>query len=373
MAKKKKVVDVESTEVDTESVALVKFDSDLTEDKATDLAVQFNEVLGDMSELLKTGAELVVQSEDDIEIMKEARTTRLALAKIRVAVDKKHKELKADALAFGRAVDSIKRTIHATIVPVEEHLQEQEEFIRILEQRRLNELTIAREEELRAFDVDCTHMEVGAMKQEAYHQFLKLSKAGYIATKQAEADDEARRIEQGRLDAIAEQERAIEADKQRKIAEKAQAEALAAKKKQEAAEKKLQAEKDKKDKAIANAKAAADKKIADAKAKSDAEAAKKQAEIDKMKKAESDRIAEQAAIKAKTDKERKEAEAKLLAQEQAKLSASDKEKLQLLEHNICSHIEIPEVTSDVAKKAIMNVRSQLNFLVKELRTAIKSM
>lgn len=60
--------------------------------------------------------------------MKLARTMRLALREIRVGGEKTHKALKADYLLAGRAIDGVKNLLLASIVPLERHLEEQEQF-----------------------------------------------------------------------------------------------------------------------------------------------------------------------------------------------------------------------------------------------------
>lgn len=74
--------------------------------------------------------------------MKEAREMRLTLRSIRVAGEKKHKELKADFLLAGRAIDGVKNLLLAAIVPLERHLEEQEKFAERLLEHTPSPITI---------------------------------------------------------------------------------------------------------------------------------------------------------------------------------------------------------------------------------------
>lgn len=69
-----------------------------------------------------------VTSLDQNAEMKLARTIRLELKNIRVAAEKQRVALKANALLMGKAIDGVNNLLLAAIVPLEKHLEEQEQY-----------------------------------------------------------------------------------------------------------------------------------------------------------------------------------------------------------------------------------------------------
>ena len=72
--------------------------------------------------------EIQVSDEQDTNGMKLARESRLALRKLRVDAVNKCKDLKADAIATGKAIDETRRMVEDLFKPTEEHLMLQETF-----------------------------------------------------------------------------------------------------------------------------------------------------------------------------------------------------------------------------------------------------
>lgn len=69
---------------------------------------------------------LVIQGPDDSEGFKVVHQARMVVKSHRVTVEKVRKELKADALEYGRRVDGEAKRITAMLEPIENHLAEQE-------------------------------------------------------------------------------------------------------------------------------------------------------------------------------------------------------------------------------------------------------
>lgn len=148
------------------------------------------------NEWKEKATELVVTDETQVDLMRSAREARLALKNIRVSVDKKHKELKADVLKKGQLLDSIKRTLTGMIEPIEKHLQEQEDFVKLREQERKLKLQSERSELLFPFMGDNVHsMPLADMNEDAFNFLLSGQK---LAHEQKIA--EAKRIEQERIE-----------------------------------------------------------------------------------------------------------------------------------------------------------------------------
>ena len=217
--------------------------------------------------------------------MKEAREMRLTLRGIRVAGEKKHKELKSDYLLAGRAIDGVKNILLASIEPLERHLAEQEQYAeRLLEQQR-QALIAERTEAIRPFVSEGQPLPaLELMDEKQWAAYLDDAKLLHSAKIEAARKAEAERIAREQAEA-AERER-LRIENERLVKEAAEREA-AAKAEREAAEKAL----------------AAERAAAEARAKADREKMQQEA----REQAEKERQ-ERAAIQAKADAERKAAE-----------------------------------------------------------------
>jgi len=331
-----------------------KYESGLETDKHNALAKLFNPFAETMKGLLAKAKTVEVKDAKDVKGMALARETRLALRAVRIDIEKSRKTAKESALREGKAVDGMANVLKYLIEPVEDALQEKEDFVKIAEEKRRTKLSDERTAELESFDIECSCFDLAAMNGDAYAALLSSSKAGYEAKKAAEAAD-LKRIDDERIAA----EKA-EADRRKEEAEeraRIEAENAELRKKAEAAEKVAAAERKK---------AAADQAKRDAAAKKErekAEAERKRLEDELRKKAE----AEQAERDRVAAAEKAASEA-----EKAKLSAPDKDKLIALDHDICALV-MPSVVGDVALEAISEARVHLNAIVKGLRAAVASM
>jgi hypothetical protein len=256
-----------------------------------------------------------VTSADQKTEMKLARTIRLELKNIRVSAEKTRKTLKEDALRMGKAIDGVNNLLLAAIVPLEKHLEEQEQYgERLAEAER--QATLARRtaelapyltegQQVPALDVMsaeqfANYITDAKLLHEAKIEQSRKAEAERIAAEQAAAAERERlRIENERLrQEAAEREAAAKAE--REAAEKAQREAAA----------KAKAERDALEAAAKAEREAADRELARIKAESEA-AAKKEREAAAERQRIADEAArkERAAIQAKADAERKEAQA----------------------------------------------------------------
>ena len=118
--------------------------------------------------LIEQGRQIVVSDESDTENMALARTTRLALRSQRIAIEKKHDELKADSLAYGKAVDLVQRVALEQIKPVEEHLQLQEKFAEVQQEKRRQERINERTAKLAQYVDDVSVYNYGDMGDDAF-------------------------------------------------------------------------------------------------------------------------------------------------------------------------------------------------------------
>lgn len=127
--------------------------------------------------------------------MKQAREARLALKNIRVQTEHTRKQLKEESLRTGQTIDAIAKIITNQIIPIEQHLEEQEKFAERLEAKRKQELADGRAEELAKYEVLTAGYDLGNMSEEAFAQLLENSRIGYEAKQEQLRKEEEARIE----------------------------------------------------------------------------------------------------------------------------------------------------------------------------------
>ena len=275
------------------------------------------QAFADIMERAKTAVEesksINVTDPADVRGMKKAREGRLAIRAIRIEADKAHKDLKADILRAGRAIDGMKNIVLQITEPEEKRLEDCEKMAERIQAQRDKELQEARENELIEFGENPLHhgalhvltAEMWAHKINGIKAMIQAKKeAEEKARAEAEAKAKAEREEQERIRAENERLRKEAAEKQaqleaeREAAEKARLEAEElARKEREAIEAKAKAEREAAESA---AKLEADKLREQARIESEARAkieAERHAELAKQeaaKKTEADRIAKAA-------------------------------------------------------------------------------
>lgn len=117
------------------------------------LAEKFSPFFEQAAEWKEKAFGLIVTDESQADLMKMAREGRLTLKAIRVDAEKTRKALKEDSLRYGRTVDAIYKVIENVIVPIEQHLEDQEKFKERKEAERCAELTAQRVAVLKAEDL----------------------------------------------------------------------------------------------------------------------------------------------------------------------------------------------------------------------------
>lgn len=264
--------------------------SELDATKAKVLLDNFSDYFDIAAEWELKAKTIVVTDVTQKDDMKMARTGRLILRGKRTKIENTRKEMKANALREGKAIDGIANVLKALIVPIEEYLDEQEHFAE-----------------------NAAKAEVARVQAEMEAK----AEAERIAKEKAEREEQERiRVENARLKAEAEKaeaerlrkEQELEAERKR-VSDEAAAKEREIEKERAAveaarieAERKAQAEKQAIEDAARKEREAAAveaKRIADEAAAKQAEitrlaaeqAAKLQSEIDAKNKAEADRLA----------------------------------------------------------------------------------
>lgn len=353
-----------TTATDTnETTQMEKYDSGLTDDKHLELANAFNPLMANVKRLIKTAEGVDITGPEDKAAMALARKTRLALKGIRVDVEKKRKTLKEESLRTGKAIDGMANIVKFLIVPVEEQLQEQEDYAKKIEQKRISDLVESRTQKLMAFDVDCSAFDLAKMNSPTFDGLLSASQLGHKAKLEAESKERKRIEEERAAKEKAEAER-IEAER----VERERIEAENAKLREEAAEREQKIEEER-----AKAQAEEEKKAAEI-AKLEAEKREVEEQAAKLREQDQQRQRDEAARVAKKEQDDRYAElTRINAEKEAKqacLAAPDKDKLDVLLHAICD-VTMPSVSSEVALDAVKLVTIKLNETVKHLRHAIE--
>lgn len=255
------------------------------------LVEAFGGPFDEAGEILANYKQIEVTSEDQTDLMKEAREKRLLLKKARTTVENNRKELKADIVKQGRAIDSIARYVKEEIEPAEEYLELQEKFAEIKQAEAKAQLKAERIEKLMQYTDDISVYSLDVITAEQFDALL--------ATLKAQHEAEQKRI----ADEAKAQEDARKAEELR-IAEQAKENA------------RLREEADKREAEIERLRVVEANKLALIQKEADAKLVKERAGREKLEQAERERIAEENRKQAEADKTERDA-----------LLAPDKEKI----------------------------------------------
>lgn len=286
---------------DTKLVAIIE-EQGITKSGMHPLIEAFGAPFTEAGEVLADYQAIKVQDELDLKTMAKAREARLILKKARTTIEANRKDLKADIVKQGRAIDSVARLVKEQIEPAEKYLETQEKYAELKAAERTARIRAERIEKLSKYVDDMAIFNLDEMTDERFEVVLASAKAQkeaeIAAEKKAEADrlaaEKAEREEQERI--------RLENEKLKAEAEKREKAEAAERKKREAEEaKRLEAERKERERIQAEA---------------DAKLATERAEREKLEAEKRER--EQA------EKEAMEAKA---AEEQALKTAGDVEKL----------------------------------------------
>ena len=200
---------------------------------------KYNITDAEIAKASKECLQLVVTSVSDIVNYDIVKQARIGIKAKRVEVEKRRKELKAESLTFGRAVDSEAKRIFALIAPIEEYLISQENIVDDEKQRikdeksRLEQEQKDKEEEERQLQIaeEEERLEKQRIEQDEKEKKLREAQDKIDAEKQKIADDkeeierETQRqndIEEAQENARIDAERKVEREKERLILQEKQ-------------------------------------------------------------------------------------------------------------------------------------------------------
>ena len=253
-------------------------------------------------EVLADYESIKVKDELDLATMAKAREARLILKKARTTVENNRKELKADIVKQGKAIDNIARFVKEQIEPAEKYLETQEKYAELKAAARQAEIKAKRVEQLSQYVDDISIFNLDEMTDERFEVVLESAKSQKEAEIALEKKREEERLETERKEREEQERIRLENEKLRKEAEEREkAEKAEREKRQKEEAKRLEAERKERERIQAEA---------------DAKLAAERAEREKL----------EAEKREREEAERKEREAKE-AEEAAAKSAGDKEKL----------------------------------------------
>jgi len=163
----------------------------------TDVAIR------EMSDLYM---DLCVANTKDKGELAAVHNARMVVKSHRIAVEKKRKELKADALEWGNVVDGEARRIQGLIKPIETHLEaeenkvkEEQGRIKREEEERVRNQVQERVDGLLSWNCVVPFIEAATMTADEYSQVLNAAKEKYESAKKIEAEAEEKRKEEAAL------------------------------------------------------------------------------------------------------------------------------------------------------------------------------
>lgn len=260
-------------------------------ERITSAPITFDVTEATIAEARSRYMALRINGIEDKEGFEAVHAARMEVKKTRIAVEKRHKELKADALEYGRKCDEAKRHLIGLLDPIETHLQAEEDRI-AAEKERIKREAAAKKQAI--FDARVKAIMATGFCPASPSEFHpdRMTDAEFEANL-ADAKEKARIEAERKAAELAEQKR-----REAEEAEKRRIEESAAAERRRAEEERLAAER-----------AEYERKRAEQEARLKAE----RAELDRMRR-------EQAA------------EAERVAQEKARLEAIERQKAREAEH-----------------------------------------
>lgn len=272
---------------------------DLETMRRADIPAIWSDYRAQLEKLKATAETLTVTDVSQKAEMKLARVTRLTLKDLRVAIEKRRKELGEDYLRKTQKINAAAKELKELIEPLETRLLEQEQFSEIQEAKRKSELKATREAELIPTGADVSLYRLDEMPDETYARLLADSITAKANREEAARKAEAERIAKEKAEAEERERIRQENEALRKKAAEMEAAALVERKRVDA-ERKAAEEKARKEREEIERKAAAERQKAEAAALAEKLAREKvETELRQRKEAEA------AASKAKAEAERK--------------------------------------------------------------------
>ncbi len=319
-------------------------DFDVSVETKENIKASFNPYFEKAQAIEEKAKLIVVTSVDQKKEMKEARAMRLEIKKIRLETESKRKDMKAESLRKGKAIDGMANIIKFLVVPTEEYLLKQENFAKVIEEQKAEAVFQQRREDLKLLNIDPAVYNLKGMAEDTYLELLGKLKREDEARIAAERQAEEERLKREKLDVE-------EREKIRKENEKFKEE-VAAREVEEARRMEKEAKEHRE-------RQAGELEIRKAHA---AELQKAREENEKL----------EAEIRDKAEKEQAEILAKIKAKEEAEKAealAPDKKKLEKFAEEF-AYRKLPDVSSpearEILKKAVVMINGVRSFIEEQI-------
>ncbi len=156
---------------------------------------------------------LVIKDQPDVD---QIRKARIELKNVRVAIEKRRKELKADSLEFGRNVDKVAKFLTAMVAPTEKALQDKEDAWKDAREQKRKEKLQKRLDALATVGASAPVIVVERLDDDAFANLLAKETEAFHAEQERikkEAEEEAR-LKAEELARLAEEQRLAEEKRQ---------------------------------------------------------------------------------------------------------------------------------------------------------------
>lgn len=150
----------------------------LEKSKADQIEVTFAPMVAMLKEF-ESQYDAIMKEDPSEDNIKAAKRLRLDIAKIRTGADKERAKLKQEYLLGGNAVQGVFNILKFAVTEKEEKLKERETHFERLEEERLQKIREEREVELTPYGVDITGIDLAAMTDQVWVNFLEGSRQGY--------------------------------------------------------------------------------------------------------------------------------------------------------------------------------------------------
>jgi len=315
-----------------------------------DELAKYNVTDSAIAEMEKSFLPLKVKDKNDKEGREIVRTARLAMVKKRVEVEQIRKSLKAESLNYGRAVDAEAKRITALLLPIENHLTEQEEIVSAEEKRIEQEKADAEKNRV----------------QSLVNELLKYGCAAMFEyVKEMTPEEYAAKLESAKAEFIRkEKEKQDEIDRMAKVKAEQEAEALrldAIRKEQEEKQKTID---------IENQKIADEKKAIEDQKKKEEQEKIRLAELENAKKEAAENAIREAKEKDRLAKEQEEK--RLIEAARIESLKPDKEKLLLFAQSL-NFLNYPALTNQTALAILEDVKKQIHSISNKILRQIETL
>jgi len=167
-------------EVQENSLTSLIKESGLDKARSQSLIDNFGDLFELAKDWKKKAADLVISDPSQTDLIAQAKEAHSLIKDKRIAIEKKHKELKEAPLREGQALDKIKRALLELLDPIEEDLKQKKDFVKIYEETQRAKLRLERLTELQKYGIDEeAGYDLGSMSEQVWATFLSGVKTNF--------------------------------------------------------------------------------------------------------------------------------------------------------------------------------------------------